>query len=73
MGVVGCTADVGTEGRGEGPMRGRAAVPVLAGDTAETLAARVRRQEHQRYPQALLHFLTNHPPSASSADALLVA
>ena len=71
--VHGCTVHLVTEGMDEGPILGQAAVPVLAGDTAETLAARVLRQEHQLYPQALLHFLTNHPPSASSADALLVA
>ena len=31
----------------------QAAVPVLPGDTADTLAARVLRQEHALYPQAV--------------------
>jgi folate-dependent phosphoribosylglycinamide formyltransferase PurN len=36
-----------------GPVIARAEVPVLAGDTAETLAARVLTEEHKLYPQAL--------------------
>ena len=36
-----------------GPIIAQAAVPVLPGDTAETLAARVLVQEHMLYPQAL--------------------
>ena len=36
-----------------GPIIAQAAVPVLAGDTEETLAARVLRQEHVIYPLAL--------------------
>jgi phosphoribosylglycinamide formyltransferase 1 len=37
----------------EGPIVAQAAVPVLAGDTAETLAARVLEIEHRLYPHAL--------------------
>jgi phosphoribosylglycinamide formyltransferase 1 len=36
-----------------GPTIAQAAVPVLAGDTPETLAARVLRVEHEIYPAAL--------------------
>ena len=36
-----------------GPIIAQAAVPVLGGDTPETLAARVLRQEHVIYPRAL--------------------
>ena len=36
-----------------GPTIAQAAVPVLAGDTAETLAARILVEEHKIYPQAL--------------------
>ena len=36
-----------------GPVIARATVPVLAGDTEDTLAARVLEQEHVIYPQAL--------------------
>ncbi len=40
-----------------GPILEQAVVPVLAGDTAATLAARVLTQEHQIYPRAIAHFL----------------
>lgn len=40
-----------------GPIVIQAAVPVLAGDTAERLAARVLEQEHVIYPQAVRWFL----------------
>jgi phosphoribosylglycinamide formyltransferase-1 len=33
-------------------------VPVLDGDTPETLAARILEQEHQAYPEALRRLLT---------------
>lgn len=36
-----------------GPIVAQAAVPVLAGDTEQTLAARVLEVEHRIYPQAL--------------------
>jgi phosphoribosylglycinamide formyltransferase 1 len=36
-----------------GPIIAQAEVPVIAGDTAETLAARVLEAEHRIYPQAL--------------------
>ena len=37
----------------EGPIVAQAAVPVLANDTAETLALRVLEAEHRLYPHAL--------------------
>ena len=37
----------------EGPIVAQAAVPVLADDTAETLALRVLEAEHRLYPHAL--------------------
>jgi phosphoribosylglycinamide formyltransferase 1 len=40
-----------------GPILAQAVVPVLPGDTAETLAARVQTQEHAIYPQAVRLFL----------------
>ncbi len=36
-----------------GPILGQAAVPVLPGDDAETLAARVLEAEHRLYPHCL--------------------
>ena len=36
-----------------GPIIAQSAVPVLDGDTPETLAARVLEEEHKLYPLAL--------------------
>ena len=49
----GCTVHLVTQAMDEGPILAQAAVPVLPGDTAETLAARVLVQEHRIYPMAL--------------------
>ncbi|WEX87538.1 phosphoribosylglycinamide formyltransferase [Sinorhizobium garamanticum] len=53
MRLAGCTVHFVTEGMDDGPIIAQAAVPVLAGDTAETLAARVLTVEHKIYPMAL--------------------
>ena len=50
---TGCTVHLVTTGVDEGPILGQARVPVLPGDTAETLTTRVKAQEHQLYPAAL--------------------
>ena len=42
-----------------GPILDQAAVPVLLGDTAELLAARVLVQEHIIYPRAVLNLIRN--------------
>jgi phosphoribosylglycinamide formyltransferase-1 len=44
-----------------GSILAQAVVPVLAGDTADTLAARVLSQEHLIYPQAVAQFLAQSP------------
>ena len=49
----GCTVHFVTPGMDEGPIIAQAKVPVLPGDTAETLAARVLVEEHRLYPAAL--------------------
>jgi formyltetrahydrofolate-dependent phosphoribosylglycinamide formyltransferase len=51
--IHGCTVHWVTEGMDEGPPIAQAAVPVLPGDTEETLGARVLAQEHLLYPLAL--------------------
>jgi len=53
----GCTAHFVTAALDHGPIIAQASVPVLPGDTAETLAARVLAQEHLIYPRALRWFL----------------
>jgi formyltetrahydrofolate-dependent phosphoribosylglycinamide formyltransferase len=49
----GCTVHFVTSGMDEGPAIAQAAVPVLPGDTPETLAQRVLKAEHKLYPLAL--------------------
>lgn len=49
----GCTVHYVTDEMDAGPIILQASVPVLAGDTEETLAARVLEQEHILYPAAL--------------------
>ena len=53
---AGCTVHLVTEGVDEGPILGQARVPVLAGDDADALAARVLEQEHRLYPRVLADF-----------------
>jgi len=52
----GCSVHVVTETIDGGPVLGQRTVPVLPGDTAETLAARVLAEEHQLYPQVIQEF-----------------
>ncbi len=42
-----------------GPPIIQAQVPILEGDTPETLAARVLEQEHRIYPEAIRRFAEN--------------
>lgn len=52
----GCTVHEVTAALDDGPILGQARIPVLAGDTAETLAQRVLVQEHRLYPAVLRRF-----------------
>ncbi len=49
----GCTVHFVTPEVDAGPIIAQAAVPVLADDTPQTLAARVLRQEHRLFPQVI--------------------
>jgi len=52
----GCTVHEVTAELDDGPILGQAQVPVLPGDTPDTLAARVLKQEHALYPAVLRRF-----------------
>ncbi len=52
----GCTVHEVTEQLDHGPILGRARVPVLPGDSPDTLGARVLAQEHLLYPAVLRRF-----------------
>ena len=54
--VAGATVHLVTPELDAGPILGQAHVPVLPGDTADSLAARVLTQEHQLYPAVLRRF-----------------
>lgn len=51
--VHGCSVHLVTSGVDEGPLLGQAEVPVLPGDDAATLSARVLKAEHELYPRCL--------------------
>lgn len=53
---AGCSVHEVTPLLDDGPLLGQARVPVLAGDTPETLAARVLAQEHKLYPAVLRRY-----------------
>ncbi|MEG2312632.1 phosphoribosylglycinamide formyltransferase [Brevundimonas sp.] len=55
---AGCTIHIVTEGMDEGPVIGQARVPVMAGDTPDALAERVKAVEHSLYPQILSNFVS---------------
>jgi len=54
--IHGCTVHFVTPTLDHGPVVIQAAVPVLDDDTEASLAARVLRQEHRIYPQAVRWF-----------------
>jgi len=56
---AGATVHLVTTELDHGPILDQAVVPVLAGDTADVLAARVLTQEHIIYPRAIAQLLQN--------------
>ncbi|MCM0081717.1 phosphoribosylglycinamide formyltransferase [Geomonas sp. Red32] len=51
--VAGCTVHFVDSGCDTGPIIMQAAVPVLEGDTEDTLSARIQKEEHRIYPEAI--------------------
>ena len=58
---AGCTVHHVTADLDCGPILGQVRVPVLPGDTADSLAARVLVAEHQLYPEVLRAFARTVP------------
>ncbi|EKD22023.1 MAG: hypothetical protein ACD_87C00208G0001 [uncultured bacterium] len=52
----GCTVHFADEGVDTGPILIQAVVPVAPDDTADTLAARILKEEHRIYPQAIQYY-----------------
>jgi len=68
--IHGATVHEVTDALDSGRILGQAAVPVLPGDTAETLAARVLRQEHVLYPRVLAAFARD--PQAARRTSIAI-
>jgi phosphoribosylglycinamide formyltransferase 1 len=51
--IAGCTVHFVDEGVDSGPIIAQAAVPVVDEDTAESLSARILREEHRLYAEAI--------------------
>jgi phosphoribosylglycinamide formyltransferase-1 len=51
--VTGATVHLVTDGLDDGPIVAQRAVPVLAGDSVQTLSARILVEEHRIYPEAI--------------------
>ena len=66
----GCTVHLVRPGVDEGPILAQAAVPVLEGDTEDTLGTRVLAQEHLLYPAALRRFIAGSGGEAAAGAAL---
>jgi phosphoribosylglycinamide formyltransferase-1 len=60
--ITGCTVHVVTDDVDAGPILLQAAVPVLEGDTVETLHARIQAEEHRILPEAI-EILAQKSPS----------
>jgi phosphoribosylglycinamide formyltransferase-1 len=69
--VSGCTVHLVTSELDGGPILGQAVVPVLSGDTPDSLAARVQKAEHVLYPAALSRLLGGASQHQLADDILL--
>ncbi|MBF9041583.1 phosphoribosylglycinamide formyltransferase [Rhodobacterales bacterium LSUCC0387] len=67
--IAGCTVHEVTADLDDGPILGQACVPVVAGDTPETLAARVLVKEHRLYPAVLRRFAAGYRSPLIFEDA----
>ena len=67
----GCTVHLVTVAMDAGPILAQAAVPVLPGDVADTLAARVLVQEHRIYPAALAAHCGMPLAAAGASEAMV--
>jgi len=61
VGVSGCTVHFATLEVDDGPILAQEAVPVLPGDTAETLHERIKEVERRLYPQVVRRLVEPGP------------
>jgi formyltetrahydrofolate-dependent phosphoribosylglycinamide formyltransferase len=67
---AGASVHLVTEDLDSGPVLAEVRVPILAGDTPETLAQRVLAEEHRLYPAAIRAFLNEGPEAIRPAAGL---
>jgi len=60
--VTGCTVHFADEGMDSGEVIAQAEVPILPGDTPESLHARIQEAEHQLYPEWIGRFARRELP-----------
>jgi phosphoribosylglycinamide formyltransferase-1 len=63
----GCTVHFADEETDSGPIVLQRRVPILPGDTEETLSARILAEEHRAYPEAIARVLPTLPPRLKKA------
>lgn len=63
--ITGCTVHLVTEVVDAGPILLQAAVPVLEGDSVESLRARIQAEEHRILPEAIRILETRLAPSST--------
>jgi folate-dependent phosphoribosylglycinamide formyltransferase PurN len=67
--VTGTTIHIATADVDDGPILAQETVPVLPGDTEDTLHERIKRVERRLYPATIRRFVTDTFPGADpSAD-----
>lgn len=60
--VTGCTVHIAALEVDEGPILAQQAVPVMDGDTEDTLHERIKAVERRLYPDTIRRFLEGGPP-----------
>ena len=60
--VTGCTVHFVDEGMDSGDVIAQAEVPIVSGDTPETLHARIQQAEHRLYPEVVGRFARGELP-----------
>ena len=63
MKVTGCTVHLATLEVDDGPILAQESVPVLPGDTDETLHERIKEVERRLYPQVIRELVEERPVS----------
>ncbi|HKY43767.1 MAG TPA: phosphoribosylglycinamide formyltransferase [Pyrinomonadaceae bacterium] len=69
--VSGCTVHFVDETLDGGPIIAQREVPVMEGDTVETLSARILEQEHKLYPKAVDLVLKEHKKESQKSQTIL--